>query len=305
MAPGFPALMLHQTHFSYTISPTKKERGYKMSTQFELMKDQLELKGMSKKTQQSYLANLRTFANHYKKQPDLLNEQHIREYLLYLIRERKSSYSTVNQHYSALKFYYHNTIRREWSHDILPRRKKTRKKLPVILDKEEVVKVIESITNLKYKTIISLIYSSGLRLSEATNLEINDIDSKNMLIKVRNGKGGKDRHSLLAEKTLKLLRMYWEIYRPEKILFYGKTRDIHICSRTIQNTLKNALVRTKINKPVSPHSLRHSFATHLLDQGVSLHHIQRLLGHNQIATTEIYLHLSTQSFSTIVNPLDT
>ncbi len=269
----------------------------------EQMKDDLELKGLSPHTQEIYLRQVKQFTHHYGRSPRQLGEKEIKEYLLYLIREKKSSTSTVNQCYHALKFLYKTTLNREWVIARVPRLKSI-KQLPIVLDKEEVESLFSVMKNIKHRAILMLIYSSGLRLMEAAHLKVTDVDSKSMLLRIKQGKGRKDRYTILSKVALKALREYWNQYRPKEWLFAGRFPDKPLTGRSIQRVLIKAKKLAGIKKPATVHTLRHSFATHLLEAGTNLYHIQLLLGHRSINTTTIYLHVSRKELVRIVSPLD-
>jgi site-specific recombinase XerD len=194
-------------------------------------------------------------------------------------------------------------LRMDWEAIHIPRPRRE-KKLPVVFSKEEVIKLLEATRNLKHKVILSLAYSSGARLEEVSHLKVKDIDSSHMQIRIGCGKGKKDRYTLLSPKLLILLREYWQLYRPKTYLFEGTNRKGPISTRTIQHIFKNSLKRSKITKDGSFHTLRHSFATHLLEQGTNLRIIQELLGHTNIKTTTVYTHLQNYSPSFVTSPLD-
>jgi len=269
----------------------------------EQMKADLELTGFSPKTQKIYLGQVRNFALYFKKSPEQLGEREIKEYLFYLIKERKASSSAVNQCYSALKFLYERTLNRKWVMERIPRTRRKRR-LPIVLDRTEVEALFSVIQNLKHRTILMLIYSSGLRVSEAAHLKISDIDSKRMMLRITQGKGSKDRYTILSSVALEVLRQYWHKYRPKEWLFSGQLSDKPISERSIQKIFEKAKNLVGIKKPATVHTLRHSFATHLLEAGTDLHHIQLLLGHKFPKTTTIYLHVSRKDLTRIVSPLD-
>ena len=195
------------------------------------------------------------------------------------------------------------TLKRDWGPWKIPRGRK-RKTLPVVLSMEEVRTVLSAVTNLKHKTILTVIYSGGLRISEAVRLKVTDIDSERMTIRVRQGKGKKDRYTLLAKGTLELLRIYWKQHHPKDWLFPGEDVSVPLSVSTVQKALRDTVMRTGIRKRCSVHTLRHSFATHLLEHGTDLYYIQQLLGHASPRTTTVYLHLSRKDLSLITNPLD-
>jgi len=176
--------------------------------------------------------------------------------------------------------------------------------LPVVLSKEEVVKILSSIDNIKHKAILMLVYSTGLRVKEVVKLKPEDIDSKRMLVYVKRSKGRKDRYAMLSEMALQMLREYWRLYKPDEWLFEGARKGRHISTRTVQHILEHACARAGIRKDISVLTLRHSFATHLLESGVDLRYIQELLGHAHSKTAEIYTHVSTKSIGKIKSPLD-
>ena len=186
----------------------------------------------------------------------------------------------------------------------IPRTKQPRRRLPVVLARDEVKALLNNVDNVKHKSILLTIYSGGLRVSEAANLTVTDIDSKRMLIRVNQGKGKKDRYTILSNANLNNLRKYYKIYHPEKWLFYSYNINTPISTRTIQHVFHKAKEKAGIKKDVTVHSLRHSFATHLIESGVDIHHIQKFLGHSGIKTTTIYLHLTHTKYIDFHNILD-
>jgi len=269
----------------------------------EQMKGDLELRGLSRRTQEIYLSQVRDFSRYFNRSPLYLGEREIKEYLLYLIREKRASYSLVNQCYCALKFLYGTTLGRKWVMEKVPCTKRERD-LPVVLDREEVEAVFSVTRNVKHRAILMLIYSSGLRVSEAARLKVSDIDSKRMVLRIRRSKGKKDRYSILSHVALEALREYWREYRPKEWLFPSRFPGKPLTERSIQRVFKKAKTLVGIKKPVSINTLRHTFATHLLEAGTDLHHIQLLLGHKSPKTTTIYLHVSRKELIRIVSPLD-
>lgn len=262
-----------------------------MGKLYEKMKMDLELKNYSKRTVKCYLTQMRAFAAFFKQSPAQLDEQHIRQYLHHLIKDKNASQAVVSQTYSALKFFYTTTLERVWDAKRLPRSRASRR-LPTVFSLEEVSAMLTAVRNLKHKAILTTIYSAGLRVGEAVELAPADIDSQRMLIRVRQGKGGKDRYTLLAETTLALLRTYWSVYQPRQWLFPGQKEHKPIDRSTVRRVFKTACAKAGIRKRSSVHTLRHSFATHLLEDGVDLFYIQRLLGHRTAQTTAIYLHVT-------------
>jgi site-specific recombinase XerD len=267
------------------------------------MIQQMQLKGYSQKTIHSYTINLIGLAKHYNTAPDLLTVDQIRNYIHYMLVEKKLSKSWLNQTVSALKVLFCEVLKREWNHLDIPRAKRETK-LPVVLAREEVKKIIEVTTNVKHRAILMLTYSAGLRLGEVTSLKITDIDSKRMLVRVVQAKGFKDRYSILSPVALDMLRQYWKKYHPRIWLFETQPNRA-IAERSVQYIFKRSLSKAGIKKDVGIHSLRHSFATHLMEQGVALPVIQQLLGHKSLRTTGVYLHVQQYSIETVKSPIDT
>lgn len=269
------------------------------------MKEDILLRGLSQNTLESYISNARIFLDYCNRPTEQLNEHDIRNFLWYLIKEKKSSPGTVNTYSAAIRFLFAVTFNRTLNYLQIPRQKK-RKTFPEILTREEVSAIIESCQNIKHKAMLMVVYSSGLRVSEAAALKIQHIDSKTMRLFVDCGKGGKDRYTLLSEACLNVLREYWKMYlpkHPEGWLFLGTYKVSHITSDGIESAFNKAVKRTAITKNVSIHTLRHAFATHLLEDGVTLLQIKELLGHASIKSTTIYLHLANLT-SDIKSPLD-
>lgn len=257
----------------------------------------------SEQTLKTYKNAFEEFINYYHKfDINTIDEPKIIAYLRYLVIERKVSTSHQNQAINAIKFYYERVLggqRKIYSVD----RPKKEKILPTVLNEQEVVEIINSVGNLKHKAILITIYSSGLRVSEAVQLKLKDIDSERMQIRVAQGKGKKDRYTLLSNKALVVLRQYFKQYKPKAWLFEGQYGEQY-SSRSIQAVLKVAVVKANIKKRITVHTLRHSFATHLLENGTDLRYIQSLLGHESSKTTEVYTHITTKGFDQIKSPLD-
>lgn len=269
------------------------------------MKEDILLRGLSIRTVESYTSNARVFLEYCDRPSEQLNEYDIRKFLLYLINEKKVMPGTVNAYSAAIRFLFAVTFNRTLNYFQIPRQKK-RRTLPEVLTREEVSSIIESCKNIKHKAMLAVIYSSGLRISEAAALKTTHIDSKNMRLFVESGKGGKDRYTLLSETCLHVLRQYFRIYRPkhpEGWLFLGANNVSHITYRAIELAFDKAVKKTNITKHVSVHTLRHAFATHLLEDGASLLQIKELLGHSSIKSTTVYLHLANLT-SDIKSPLD-
>lgn len=274
-----------------------------MSKLKEQMIIEMELRGFSKKSIDKYVYVVSQFAQFYQKSPDLLGEKEIRDYLHYCITDKKLCEGSVNFYSACLKFFYTKVLHRQWNSDNLPRMK-VHKKLPVVLSPDEVNAIFCATKNIKHKAIFMTIYAAGLRVSEVCNLKISDIDSKNMQIAVRKGKGKKDRYTILSEENLKILRDYWKIYRPKEFLFEGRAGNCPIGVKTVQLSLEKAIYRSDISKHATPHTLRHAFATHLLNEGTDICYIQNLLGHANISTTTVYLHLRRYDLLNVKSPLD-
>jgi site-specific recombinase XerD len=223
--------------------------------------------------------------------------------LIYLKTEKNNSSSYINQAISAIKFFYKEIYPNVDINLNLPRPKKE-KKLPAVLSKKEIYNLINSLDNIKHKAILSLTYSSGLRVSEVVKIKVGDIDSKRGLLHIKNGKGKKDRYTIISNKIIKQLRDYCRIYKIDHWLFPGQKKSKHLTTRSVQRIFKKVFKKAKILKKVSVHSLRHSFATHLLEKGVDLRYIQELLGHKSSKTKEIYTHVSKNTLNKIENPFD-
>ena len=273
-----------------------------MSTLRNKMIQQMQLKGYSNRTIDTYINCIISLSKYYNTSPDLLTVEQLREYIQFYLKERHLSKSWMNQTISALKIFFCEVLRREWNSLDIPRPRRE-KKLPVILSKGEISKLIRVTRNIKHRAVLSLTYSSGLRLSEVCELKVGDIDSKRMLVRVVQAKGNKDRYTILSPVALDLLRIYWKMYSPAVWLFESRNHQ-PVPARTVQQVFKNALHKAGINKQVGIHSLRHSFATHLLEQGVSLPIIQQLLGHRYLQTTSIYLHVQQYSIYAVKSPFD-
>ena len=263
----------------------------------------LQLCGAKPRTQETYLREAENLARYFNRSPAELGEQELKEYLLHLIKERHLSEGTFRFYVAGLKFLYRTTLKREWPVEKI-KHPRAKSKLPVVLDLSEVESLFSVTKNLKHKAMLMITYSSGLRVSETARLKLTDIDSVRMTVRINQGKGGKDRYSILSQTTLEHLRQYWKKYRPTEWLFEGQKKDGHISLSTIQSIFRAVKKRARITKPVSVHTLRHSFATHLIEAGTSLHHVQLLLGHRSPTTTTVYLHVSRLNLSHVVSPLD-
>ncbi|MDO9530168.1 MAG: site-specific integrase [Syntrophales bacterium] len=263
----------------------------------------LQLSGAKPRTQDAYLREVENLAKYFKSSPAELGEAELKKYMLYMINERHLSEGTFRFYVAGLKFFYRTTLKREWPVEKI-RHPRSKRNLPVVLDLMEVESLFSVTRNLKHKAMLMITYSSGLRVSETARLKLTDIDSKRMTVRVSQGKGGKDRYSILSETALEHLRRYWKKYHPTEWLFAGAKGKGHISVSSIQQLFQKARKRAGITKPVSVHTLRHSFATHLIEEGTSLHHVQLLLGHRSPTTTTVYLHVSRLNLSQVTSPLD-
>jgi len=304
-----PALQLQLSKPVTTKTPTPipslqgtKSRG-NLTHNFDDLKRELLSRKYSYKTVKGYIYYNKDFITFTDKNPSDITDNDLKDYLLYLAEEKQSATATLNQAINALKFYYGSMLKRKFIYEV--RRPRKDKKLPVVLSKEEVAKILSSPDNIKHKAILMLVYSAGLRVGEVVRLKPEDIDSKRMLIHIRGSKGRKDRYTLLSVKTLEVLREYWRKYKPSKWLFGGARDGRYLSIRSVQKIFDYACEKAAIKKEVTIHGLRHSFATHLLEGGTDLRYIQELLGHKDSKTTEIYTHVSTKSLGKIRSPLDT
>jgi integrase/recombinase XerD len=279
------------------------ERRHVMGKLRDQMEMDMKLRRLRPRTISCYLDRMRRVAIHFGKSPAELTEEEIRRYLYHLIEERKASQAVISQSYSALKFFFENTLQRQWDALKIPRSKQ-QKKLPGVLSKREVELIFSCTSNLKHRAILMTTYSAGLRISEATRLKVSDIDSERMTIRVNEGKGFKDRYTLLGERNLEILRRYYKAYRPSEWLFPGRNPSEPVSVSCVQRVFKAAVHKAGIKKKASVHTLRHSFATHLLESGVDLYYIQRLLGHKSAGTTSVYLHVTGKDIGKIRSPID-
>ena len=262
----------------------------------------LEIKRYALNTANTYISHFEKYVNHFHPKPiDTLNENDIRSYLEHLIKDGYSD-SSLNQAVNSIKFYYELVLGmpNRFYHIERPRKKQT---LPKVISKDEAKALINSTNNIKHKCIASLLYSAGLRRAEVIDLKISDIDSARMLIHVRNAKGGKDQYTLLGENLLKDLRIYYKKHKPREYLFEGPTGSCY-SPQSVAKVINQAGKKAGLRLAITPHILRHSFATHLLESGVDLRYIQSLLGHSSSKTTEIYTHVAVNQLSVIKNLLD-
>ena len=263
----------------------------------------MQLKGYCQKTIKSYVGIIAQIASFYHTPADKLTVDQIRDYILKRITVDHLSKPWMNMAISAVKLLFCDVLRREWNRLDLPR-PRTDKKVPVIFSREEVGRIFQGKQNIKHKAILMITYSSGLRLGEVSSLRVSDIDSGRMLIHIRKAKGNKDRYTILSPVALDILRVYYRQYKPREWLFEGRIRCNSISNRTVQEVFNQALRKAQLHKKAGIHSLRHSFATHLLEQGVSLPVIQQILGHKSLKTTSGYLHVQQYDIQGVKSPLD-
>jgi len=263
----------------------------------------MTLRNLASGTQRLYLTRVARFAAHYNQCPSQLGAEDVKTYLLHLIETENVSWSFFNQAVCALRFLYQVTLERPEMipHLPFPRQEK---RLPTVLSEDEVTRFFQAVTHRRDRVVLLTLYACGLRISEALRLKPTDIDSDRMLIHVRQGKGNRDRMVMLSPKLLDELRLYVRWARPHDWLFPGMDPTQPLCNRTVQRTCRLTGERAGITKRVTPHVLRHSFATHLLDAGTDLRVIQTLLGHRSLATTAVYTHVSTRRLQATTSPLD-
>jgi integrase/recombinase XerD len=262
----------------------------------------------SHRTAKSYLRIVREFAEYFHQSPDKLGPEQIRQYPAHLFQTRKLAAATVAQHASALRFLFIKTLRRHFLSEFIPL-PKCPKRLPTVLSPEEVARLIDSARNLYHRTLLMTLYSTAMRRSELCRLRVHDIDSQRMMIRIHQGKGRRDRDVPLRPKLLETLRLYWRWMKPDTFLFPGTVKgwraDVPITPHVVWLACQHAARVAGISKHLSPHTLRHSCATHLLEAGADLRTIQFLLGHARLEHTLVYLHLSPKHLQAVTNPLDT
>ena len=267
------------------------------------MTEAMQIRNFTANTQAAYLQQIVLLARYYHQSPEALGPQQIQAYQLYLTNERKLAPGSLCTIAAALRFLYHVTLKRDWALDDIPIPKKPLK-LPVILSPEEIEHFLECVGSLKHRTLLTVAYAAGLRVSEATHLKVTDIDSQRMVIRVEQGKGQKDRYVMLSPRLLEELRTYWKVARPKLWLFPGDIPGRPITRDAVEQACDKARRLSGIDKPITPHSMRHAFATHLLEAGTDVRRIQLLLGHRSLATTSHYLKVATSSVCATVSPFD-
>ena len=267
------------------------------------MLQDMGIRNLALNTQLAYVQQISAFARHFDCSPEALGPEQVRTYQVHLIEERKLAAGSLSVVAAALRFLYKITLGRAWNDDDIPMPKRAMK-LPIVLSPEQVVRFLACVASTKHRAILTTIYATGLRVSEAVALGPADIDSSRMVLRVDQGKGRKDRYVMLSPRLLKVLRDYWRIERPKPWLFPGDGADHHISKNAVEQACKKAHRAAGIDKPVTPHSLRHAFATHLLEAGTDVRRIQLPLGHRSLATTSRYLKVATSSLCATVSPFD-
>lgn len=270
------------------------------------MLEELQRRNYSQRTIESYLHAVGDFARHFGKSPDQLNQEHIRQYQLHLIEDRKFATNTIVARIAALRFFFVKTLRRPYQREDLPSPKRP-KRLPTVLSQQEVARLLDAADGLFHYAILMTLYATGLRRAELCQLRVSDVDSPRMVIHVHKGKGNRDRDVPLSPKLLETLRTYWRWKKPRTWLFPSRgipDADKPITVKTVYFAVRQAAKRAGLQKRISPHTLRHSWATHLLENGADLRTIQMLLGHADLEHTTVYLHISQRHLQAVPNPIE-
>ena len=275
-----------------------------MTSLRQRMTEDMQVRNLALNTQTSYVQQVSLFARHFNKSPEILGPEDIRAYQVYLTNEKKLAPGSVLIAVAALRFLYKVSLKKDWTfEDVIPAPKKPQK-LPVVLSPEEVLQFLGCVGSIKHRAILTTCYAAGLRISEAVRLKPTDIDSQRMVIRVNQGKGQKDRYVMLSPKLLETLRSYWRVVRPKGWLFAGDVPGQPINRSSVELACQKARRLSGIRKPITPHSLRHGFAVHLLESGTDVRTIQLLLGHRSLATTARYLRIATSKVCSTSSPLD-
>ena len=264
--------------------------------------DDLRLRNLSPRTIACYVAHVAAFARHFGRSPAQLDREHIRLYQLHLRDEKQASWSLFNQAVCALRFFYKVTLPSPWAVEHLPYAKRPRS-LPAVLSREEVQQLLVCVERPIYRLLLTTLYAAGLRLSEGLHLQVRDIDSARMVLHIRSGKGQKDRLVPLSPKLLDDLRAWWRLRRPTAWLFPGRNNQ-PLTASGVQRACQAAVILAGLTKHATPHTLRHSYATHLLEAGLDVRTLQKLLGHNQLGTTALYTHVTDERLQGVVSPWD-
>jgi integrase/recombinase XerD len=285
------------------LAPLTSAKERAMTPLRQRMIEDMKLRNYAPRTITVDVERVATFAKHFGKSPQRLGAAEVRAYLLFLVQEKHASWSSYDQALAALRFLYRTTLGKKWVLDDLVSPRK-QKKLPVVLSPDEVAQFFEAIDGLKHRAILMTAYAAGLRVSEVVSLRVDDIDSRRMVIRIRQAKGQKDRYVMLSPRLLAILREYWRAARPTQFLFPGNVPDRPITPRTVQKACRDAEEAAGWGKRVRVHTLRHSFATHLLEAGTNIRIIQILLGHRSLRTTAVYTHVSKAALEATQSPLD-
>jgi site-specific recombinase XerD len=261
------------------------------------------LRGLAAGTQRSYVHYVADFAKYYNKSPEVLDLEAVRDYQLHLIQDRKLAPGSINAFVSSVQFLYLVTLEMPWGKGCFPR-VRVGQTLPVVLSQDEVGLFFANIASLKHRAVLMLCYGAGLRISEAVSLKIGDIDPARKVLRIEEGKGRKDRYVMLSPRLLEVLRSYWRASRPETFLFPSWSQSRHLTGGAVSVACREAVERCGFTKRITPHTLRHSFATHLMENGTDTRVIQMLLGHSRIDTTARYTHVSSGVIAATPSPLD-
>ena len=275
-----------------------------MTSLRQRMIEDMQIRNLSAHTQQCYVLQVSLFARHFSKAPELLGPEQIRAYQIYLTNEKKLATKSILLAIAALRFLYKVTLKKNWVFETIIPAPKAPQTLPVVLSPEEVIQFLDCVRSRKHRALLTACYAAGLRISEAVALTPPAIDSKRMVLRVEQGKGKKDRYVMLSPKLLEILRAWWRVERPEHWLFPGNIPGRHISKDAVEQACQKAHCICKISKPITPHSLRHAFAVHLLESGTDVRTIQLLLGHRSLTTTSKYLQIATSKVCATASPLD-
>ena len=268
------------------------------------MVEDMTVRNLAPTTQATYVHQVSMFARHFGSSPELLGPEQIRSYQVYLAMEKKLAPSSISTAVAALRFLYNETLHKHWAlDDVLPM-PKIPFTLPVVLSPEEVLQFLEGVPHIQHRTILTTCYATGLRISEAVHLKPVDIDSQRMVIRVQQGKGQRDRYVMLSVRLLDILRHWWRTERPQHWLFPGQSADKPITRHAVERACQEARRLSGISKPITPHSFRHAFAVHMLENGTDVRTIQLLLGHRSLSTTANYLRIATTKVCSATSPLD-
>jgi integrase/recombinase XerD len=280
------------------------ERSNSMTVLRQRMAEDMQIRNLSPLTQSSYLQQISSFARHFDKPPALLGPDDIRSYQVYLTNEKKLAPKSIHVCVSALRFFYKVTLKKDWEFDEVIPSPRPPKTLPIVLSPAEVLVFLGCVESLKHRTILTTCYAAGLRISEALHLMPSAIDRQRMVIRIDQGKGQKDRYVMLSPKLLETLADYWRLERPKEWLFPGGISGQPLTRDAVSDACRVAHRRSGLTKPITPHSMRHAFAVHLLEAGTDVRTIQLLLGHRSLATTAQYLHIATSKVCSTTSPLE-